>query len=364
MSENNVIINQIRDEHIQSLLKSNNLKQSNLKYYFTYTFKESLNNIYSTFSNTNTFNNENFSKYYSNITYSHSEYLDEEGNIIKFCWKNFYNIQLLCTQKTVAKNFKSFTVKTISIPEFINGNFTLKCKFFYNSCERNTLLVLEFFFDYDIGYELFKKEITNHELINICNNIDEIEMNSKKNIEQTESIIINNNVNNVWNLIIDFDKFFNGYYKNINMIKFNIVNEKGEKVLGNKLVIGNIIKVIKNDNKTISDLIITDIKIDKENSYYEIKMETKNNEKFNNDFIILNQNLSIGVKKLEENISFLYIKHLTKDFISDEKLKTLSLIKKKLLLNFKTILEGNFNLNSFKDLNTSFNTSSSNSLSI
>ena len=363
MSENNNIINKKREDFIQTLLKSNNLKQSNLKYYFTYTFKESLDNIYSTFSNVKTFNNEIFLNFFSNISFSHSENLDEEGNILKFCWKNFYNIQLLCTQKTSSKNFKSFTVKTISISEFVNGNFSLKCKFFYNSCERNTLLVLEFFFDFDIGYELFKEEISNNELINICNNIDEIEMKSKKNIEQIESIIINSNINNVWNLITDFEKCFNGNYKNINVVKLIVVNEKGEKIIGNKLIIGNIIKVIKDENKTISDLIITDIKIDKESCYYKIEMETKNNEKFNNDFIILKQNVIIGVKKLEENISFLYIKHLTKDFISDEKLNTLSLIKKKLLLSYKMMLEGNFNVNAINDLNTSFNTSSSNSLS-
>lgn len=363
MSENNNILNKKREELIQTLLKSNNLKQSNLKYYFTYTFKESLDNIYSTFSNIKTFNNEIFLNFFSNISFSHSENLDEEGNILKFCWKNFYNIQLLCTQKTSSKNFKSFTVKTISISEFVNGNFSLKCKFFYNSCERNTLLVLEFFFDFDIGYELFKEEISNNELINICNNIDEIEMKSKKNIEQIESIIINSNINNVWNLIIDFEKCFNGNYKNINVIKLIVVNEKGEKIIGNKLIIGNIIKVIKDENKTISDLIITDIKIDNESCYYKIEMETKNNEKFNNDFIILKQNVTIGVKKLEENISFLYIKHLTKDFISDEKLNTLSLIKKKLLLSYKMMLEGNFNVNVINDFNSSFNTSSSNSLS-
>ena len=363
MSENNNIINKKREDFIQTLLKSNNLKQSNLKYYFTYTFKESLDNIYSTFSNVKTFNNEIFLNFFSNISFSHSENLDEEGNILKFCWKNFYNIQLLCTQKTASKNFKSFTVKTISISEFVNGNFSLKCKFFYNSCERNTLLVLEFFFDFDIGYELFKEEISNNELINICNNIDEIEMKSKKNIEQIESIIINSNINNVWNLITDFEKCFNGNYKNINVVKLIVVNEKGEKIIGNKLLIGNIIKVIKDENKTISDLIITDIKIDKESCYYKIEMETKNNEKFNNDFIILKQNVIFGVKKLEENISFLYIKHLTKDFISDEKLNTLSLIKKKLLLSYKMMLEGNFNVNAINDLNTSFNTSSSNSLS-
>ena len=360
MSENK-ILNKKREDLIQNLLKSNNLKQSNLKYYFTYTFKESLNNIYSTFSNIKTFNNEIFSNLYSNISFSHSENLDEEGNILKFCWKNFYNIQFLCTQKTSSKNFKSFTVKTISISEFTNGNFSLKCKFFYNSCERNTLLVLEFFFDYDIGYELFKDEVTNNDLINICNNIDEIEIKSKKNIEQIESIIINTNLNDVWNLITDFEKCFNGNYKNV--IKLNVVNEKGEKIIGNELLIGNVIKVIKDDNKIISDLVITDIKIDKENFYYKIEMETKNNEKFNNDFIILKQNVIFGVKKLEENISFLYIKHLTKDFISDEKLNTLSLIKKKLLLSYKMMLEGNFNVNVINDLNSSFITSSSNSLS-
>ena len=360
MSENK-ILNKKREDLIQNLLKSNNLKQSNLKYYFTYTFKESLNNIYSTFSNIKTFNNEIFSNLYSNISFSHSENLDEEGNILKFCWKNFYNIQLLCTQKTTSKNFKSFTVKSISISEFINGNFSLKCKFFYNSCERNTLLVLEFFFDYDIGYELFKEEVSNNGLINICNNIDEIEIKSKKNIEQIESIIINSNIKDVWNLITDFEKCFSGNYKNV--IKLNVVNEKGEKIIGNELLIGNVIKVIKDDNKIISDLVITDIKIDKENFYYKIEMETKNNEKFNNDFIILKQNVIFGVKKLEENISFLYIKHLTKDFISDEKLNTLSLIKKKLLLSYKMMLEGNFNVNVINDLNSSFITSSSNSLS-
>ena len=221
--------------------------------------------------------------------------------------------------------------------------------------------MLEFFFDYDIGYELFKEEVSNNDLINICNNIDEIEIKSKKNIEQIESIIINSNINDVWNLITDFEKCFNGNYKNV--IKLNVVNEKGEKIIGNELLIGNVIKVIKDDNKLISDLVISDIKIDKENFYYKIEMETKNNEKFNNDFIILKQNVIFGVKKLEENISFLYIKHLTKDFISDEKLNTLSLIKKKLLLSYKMMLEGNFNVNVINDLNSSFITSSSNSLS-
>ena len=68
-------------------------------------------------------------------------------------------------------------------------------------------------------------------------------------------------------------------------------------------------------------------------------------------------------KKLKENVTFLMIKHIGHEFISDEKLNALSVIKKKILLNYKNILEKNNNqiLKSNDDSNN-LNISSSNSI--
>jgi hypothetical protein len=135
-------------------------------------------------------------------------------------------------------------------------------------------------------------------------------------------------------------------------------NDKGEKV--KNLQVGTLIKLIK-DDIVISNLVIK--KINENDDKSEIFMDSSENKKFSNDCIILEQTCYIMCKKLKENATFLMVKHIGHEFISDEKLNALSVIKKKILLNYKNILEKNFNSNlKSNDDSINLNISSSNSI--
>ena len=104
-------------------------------------------------------------------------------------------------------------------------------------------------------------------------------------------------------------------------------------------------------------------KINENDDKCEVILESSENKKFNNDFIIIEQTCYIMCKKLKENVTFLMIKHIGHEFISDEKLNALSVIKKKILLNYKNILETNYNQNlKPNDDSNNLNKSSSNSI--
>ena len=140
--------------------------------------------------------------------------------------------------------------------------------------------------------------------------------------------------------------------------KLSMENGKGEKV--KNLQVGTLIKLIK-DDIVISNLVIK--KINENDDKSEIFMDSSENKKFSNDCIILEQTCYIMCKKLKENATFLMVKHIGHEFISDEKLNALSVIKKKILLNYKNILEKNFNSNlKSNDDSINLNISSSNSI--
>ena len=354
--QNNQIIPDVND-NISNINFQNQNKQK--KFYFTYIFKESLERVYNFFNKLDNYNNECFNRFFSNISYSKNDKLDEEGNLINFEWKNKYKIQTMCIKQNKTSISKSFIHKTISVSQLPYGNFLLKFKFFYNSCENYTLFTFESEFDNPIEIDNNNyNEVLNNDFDFICKEIELILHRDINGLEQTESVIIKNKLKNVWNFIIDFEYCFNSFYKPLNGIKLSMENDKGEKV--KNLQVGTLIKLIK-DDIVISNLVIK--KINENDDKSEIFMDSSENKKFSNDCIILEQTCYIMCKKLKENATFLMVKHIGHEFISDEKLNALSVIKKKILLNYKNILEKNFNSNlKSNDDSINLNISSSNSI--
>ena len=355
--ENRQIIPDVNG-NITNLGNLNKNKQN--KFYFTYVFKESLGRVYDFFNKLNNYKKECFNKFFSNVSFSRSEKLDEEGNLFNFDWKNNHKIQTMCIKQTKTSISKSFTHKTISVSQLPYGNFLLKFKFFYNSCENYTLFTFEIEFDNPIEMDNSNNqiEVLNNDFEFICKEIELILHRDINGLEQTESVIIKNKLKNVWNFIIDFEYCFNSFYKPLNGIKLSMENDKGEKV--KSLQVGTLIKLIK-DDIVISNLVIK--KINENDDKSEIFMDSSENKKFSNDCIILEQTCYIMCKKLKENATFLMVKHIGHEFVSDEKLNALSVIKKKILLNYKNILEKNFNSNlKSNDDSINLNISSSNSI--
>ena len=354
--QNNQIIPDVNN-NISNLNVQNQNKQK--KFYFTYIFKESLERIYNFFNKLDNYNNECFNRFFSNISYSKNDKLDEKGNLFNFEWKNKYKIQTMCIKQNKTSISKSFIHKTISVSQLPYGNILLKFKFFYNSCENYTLFTFESEFDNPIEIEINNyNETLNNDFDFICKEIELILHKDLNGLEQIESVIINNKLKNVWNFILDFEYCFNSCYKSLNSTRLSVENEKGEKIKNIKE--GNIIRVIK-DDIVISSLIIKTI--NENDDKCEVIMESSENKKFNNDYIIIEQTSQIMCKKLKENVTFLMIKHIGHEYISDEKLNALSIIKKKILLNYKNILEKNYNQNlKSNDDSNNLNISSSNSI--
>ena len=253
-------------------------------------------------------------------------------------------------------------------------------KYYFNSCQNNTLYISEFILDKGILSEVFKEELFDYDLNKLCMSCERVLRERKKEKCHISSLIINSSKENVWNNIINLNK--NRYINYMNKYdlyyifkdEINNLNYKDNKSKSPKNEIkddnnnhrmqkGDAILIKKGKNEFFSKMVIDEIKEEKdvnelvlvcnkeenksknENNDDEEKKETGNiNNKENIE--VLNQKIIINIREITKNMCFLEYIHIWEDYINANKLNTLDLLKINSLKKIKELFTEDDNLNS------------------
>jgi hypothetical protein len=114
---------------------------------FSYTFDANINEVKELLTNQLFFRNECPSSIIDNVQFTINNFSDTVGNIISFRWKKFYTLQLMCTKTFSSKNSISYTLTLINLRPVNIGSLEMNFKYYYNTCQNNTLFINEYLLD-------------------------------------------------------------------------------------------------------------------------------------------------------------------------------------------------------------------------
>jgi hypothetical protein len=251
------------------------------------------------------------------------------------------------------------------------GSLEMNFKYYYNTCQNNTLFINEYLLDKGILSEVFKEEFLDIDMNEICANCEKILNNRKKEKSHISSIIFKCPKEIAWDILINSNNFKSFNYKNEYNLLFLPINRNEDKSnnlendkSNNKIYIkkGDSIIIKNNKNKIFAKIIIEEIKneenkneviccCDKYNDDNNNITENKILDDDKNDIEVVNQKISFCLREIANNLCFCEFKHVWNDNISDEKIKILNVLKNNSLILFKKDLEYKFKKNKNKESN-------------
>ena len=227
-------------------------------------------------------------------------------------------------------------------------------KYYYNTCQNNTLFIIEYILGKGILSEVFKEEFLEKDMTDICNNCQNIINQRKEERNHLSTIFFNTSKEIAWKCIMvsnrnRYSNYMNEYdlvYMTKDNIEFDNINNNDKNIKK-----GDIIIIKGKKNKIFVKLIIDDIIIEKdkneiilscdnnnENNTNEENNIEKNNEKDNIKVEIIKQKISLSIKEISKNVCFCEFRHTWNDPISDEKIKILNFLKNNSLILINKIL--------------------------
>ena len=278
----------------------------------------------------------------------------------------------------------NYSLKSIEMKPVNIGSLEMNFKYYYNTCQNNTLYITEFFIDQGILSEVFKEELFDNDLKRLCIGCEKILRERKKEKIHSSSLIINISKEKVWNNIIDLNKKryinymnkYNLYYLCKDEIKRlnigdskNLENEiKEDNSDYHHIQKGDFIIIRKSQNEIFSKLIVDEIKEEKDKKEIilvcdketkqpkqENKINSGENEEENNNkdnIKVLNQKIVLSIKEITKDICYLEYKHIWKDWVNINKINTLDILKTNSLKIFQQLLLKNNNESEKKDIKT------------
>ena len=145
---------------------------------FSHIFEASLEEVRETLTDDRFFKNSP-PMMIDNVEFKLHNKTDTKGNIVTFRWKKFYTLELLCTKSYTSKTFSFYTLTLINLKPVNIGRLQMTFRFYYNTCQSNTLFIIEYLLDKGIMSELFKEEFIDVDMNEICKNCQKI-INLKK----------------------------------------------------------------------------------------------------------------------------------------------------------------------------------------
>ena len=234
---------------------------------------------------------------------------------LEFLEKKF-KVKTIVEDIVDTENYKSFTHKTIEIPDNISP-FILTISLYFCSVHKNTGLYAKIkYLDENKDKFIYDYIVENNH--NVCKTIEKFIENNFKEYEQSESICIEKSSDIVWNYLIN-----NNYYNlkillgnNASVKATNIPNEievehftKNNKV---KMMVSQIIDF--NEKKLLLQVVSSTVPIPK-------------------------QNISIKIITINNNSCLLFFTHNIKQFLYCVSINSYSLIKQKTLWLLKSTIE-------------------------
>ena len=379
----NIITEIKKDEN-----KTNNeIRNDKVFKLFTHIFNDKMEDVAQLLTDENFFKSNISPELIDNIQFPKGNFKKSEDRFVLLRWKKFYNVKLKSLNQYWGKKFITYTLKTVEMKPINIGSMEINYKYYYNTCQNNTLYVIEFIIDKGILSEVFKEELFDNDLNKLCESCEKVLRQRKKEKSHISSLLINAPKEKVWNNIINLNKkryinYMNKYdlyyickdeINNLNHIDFkNPEKEIKENDDNNNHHIqkGDFILIKTNQNEIFSKLIIDDINEGKDknelvlictkaenqskkenNNDEENKLDNINNK---NDIEVLNQKIIINIREITKNMCFLEYIHIWENYVNVNKLNTLDLLKINSLKKFKELFTEDDNPNS-KNMKKSVN---------
>ena len=164
ISVNNEIDNNyrniIKDISVNSNENENNKKNNDVILFKASTekFDINLNDVKEILTDNLFFKNMCPTSIIDNVQFTLNNFSDKKGNIISFRWKEFYILEFIYKKTFFNKNYAYYTLKLINLKPLNIRNLEMTFKYYYNTCENNTLFIIEYFLDKGILTKVFKEE--------------------------------------------------------------------------------------------------------------------------------------------------------------------------------------------------------------
>ena len=345
---------------------------------YSYIFNSDIEEVVDMLSNEDFFKNICPSDIIDNVHFPKQTFSEPGEKILSLRWKKFYNVKLVSSNYHWRKTNISFTLTAVELkPEDI-GSLKMNFKYYYNTCQNNTLFIMECILDNSILSEVFKEEFIDSEMNAICSCAEQYMSQRKKEKSHITSIMINSSKEKVWNNIIFLNKKrFINYMNKYDLYyifkdELENISDENNNINKNKLVEDNnkdyhmqkgdgiIIIKSENKNKIFSKIIIEDIKEEKDKNEIILKFYNKeqSQEKNDNDeenLEILNQKIIFTIKEITKDICYFEFKHIWEDWVNINKINSLDLLKVNSLKIFKAKEENETNPNKKADDNSVLN---------
>lgn len=293
-----------------------NLQENDFQLTKFYKFHDPIEKVYEAYTNIELLS-KILSKYIKIDKILRTTSLHDEGNEITIDLISKYKITFKVCDVTESKDYYSLTLKTVFYPTTFCF-FEIKIQLFWDSIEDVCV------FQGSINFEPspFRETLLNNiKKIDFFPNkqIEEYLIQTVKNLEETESISINENINKVWEFITELEsiKYF-----------FPLGNELLIQ-LENKIII----KIF--DPKTKNEVIL----LKKEKKEEDESKMTMFLELFNSCLPMPKQILKIILIKIRDNLTLMLFTNIILDHMAYDALKSNSTYKQKILKIIKKFLE-------------------------
>ena len=358
------IISEIKNDENEII---NNVTSNKVFNSCSYIFNANIEDVAEILTDENFFKNNCPSEIIDNINFPKNCFSENGNSIISCRWKKFYTLKLECTNQKWSKNSISFSLKVIESNPGNIGSLEMNFKYYYNTCQNNTLFIIEYILDKGILSEVFKEEFLDFDLNEICSCCEQMIKQRKKEKSHVTSIIINTSKDKAWKCITNINKKryinymnkYNLYY----LLKDEIcLNDKNNKILQKlqkekdakeyHMEKGDAIFILKNENenKIFSKLFIQEIKEDNDKNEIIFSCDKSEESKSENEnkkenLKVLNQKIILSIQEITKEICYFEFKHLWQDWVDVNKVNSLDLLKVNSLKILKQILTNDENAN-------------------
>ena len=296
-------------------------KKNDVNLIFSYVFKDNINRVWDCFRLPEIFN-QTIKNKADNITILNGKHYGEVGTEVEYQWKNSMIIRFEVKEVINKEFYKRIRFYSTKIEPF---DFKYSCVFHlhWNTIDKTTLFQHELIFDDPNSLKIIDLKHNKQEKMEMCKIIEKILAKRTEDLYQFESIIINTNIEKVWEVISDW-KIFQKY---VPIIGEQVDFEGGDpKVVGCRINIGHLSKNTKFSLKVLECLNSTDRK--------EYVLECLEGEP-----VSPKQELHFCLILVNEQITYLSFKHQFKESIKYELISSISREKKHILKELKKGIE-------------------------